>query len=263
MSASLAFNNIDVELGRSPILNGVSVDVEGGGWLGIVGPNGAGKSTLLRTVAGAVSYSGSVVVEGQAIDGRSHRERAKLVAYIPQRPLYPQGMAVFDYVLLGRTPYLGPLAAESRDDISDVWEALDALRLVEFADRDVTSLSGGETQRVSLARVVAQRAPIVVLDEATASLDVAAQHEALELIDRLRTERGITVVSAIHDLTAAAQFCGRIALLDDGNVVGFGPPDEVLTEDLLGHVFEPSIRVIDVDGSTVIVSLRTEETLRE
>jgi iron complex transport system ATP-binding protein len=263
MTAALEFREIDVVFDRSRVLHGVSVDVDAGGWLGIVGPNGAGKSTLLRTVAGAVSYAGSVLVDGQAIDDRSHRERAKLVAYVPQRPLYPQGMAVFDYVLLGRTPYLGPLAAESHDDISHVWEALDALHLVDFADRDVATLSGGETQRVSLARVVAQMAPIVVLDEATASLDVAAQHEALELIDRLRTERGITVISAIHDLTAAAQFCGRIALIDDGRVVGFGPPDAVLTEQLLGDVFEPSIRVIDVDGSTVIVSLRTEETLRE
>lgn len=112
---------------------------------------------------------------------------------------------------------------------------------------------------MSLARVLAQRAPIVVLDEATASLDVAAQHEVLELIDELRRERGMTVISAIHDLTAAAQFCERVALIDEGRVVGVGVPDIVLTEELLGTVFEPSIRVIDVDGSTVIVSLRTEE----
>ncbi len=263
MTAALAFSDIDVVFGETRVLTNVSIDVDAGGWLGIVGPNGAGKSTLLRTVAGAVSYEGSVLVDGQAIDGRAHRERAKLVAYVPQRPVYPQGMAVFDYVLLGRTPYLGPLAAESADDISGVWEALDALHLVDFASRDVATLSGGETQRVSLARVLAQRAPIVVLDEATASLDVAAQHDALELIDRLRTERGITVISAIHDLTAAAQFCGRVALIDKGIVVGLGRPDEVLTEDLLGRVFEPSIRVIDVDGSTVIVSLRTEESFRE
>jgi iron complex transport system ATP-binding protein len=170
-------------------------------------------------------------------------------------------MAVFDYVLLGRTPYLGPLAAESHEDIADVWEALEALHLVDFADRDIATLSGGETQRASFARVLAQRSPIVVLDEATASLDVAAQHEVLELIDRLRTERGITVVSAIHDLTAAAQFCGRVALIDHGRVVGVGAPDDVLTERSLGAVFEPSIRVIDVDGSTVIVSLRTEEAV--
>jgi iron complex transport system ATP-binding protein len=263
VTAALEFRNIDVQFGKHQVLYGVTVDIAAGGWLGIVGPNGAGKSTLLRTVAGAVSYSGSVVVDGQPIDSRTQRERAKLVAYVPQRPFFPQGMAVFDYVLLGRTPYLGPLAVESHDDISDVWEALEALHLVDFASRDIATLSGGETQRASFARVLAQRAPIVVLDEATASLDVAAQHDVLELIDRLRTERGITVVSAIHDLTAAAQFCGRVALIDDGRVVGVGAPDDVLTERSLGAVFEPSIRVIDVDGSTVIVSLRTEEAVDE
>jgi iron complex transport system ATP-binding protein len=261
--AALEFRDIDVAFAQSEVLHGISVDVGAGGWLGIVGPNGAGKSTLLRTVAGSVSYSGSVLVDGEPIDSRTQRERAKLVAYVPQRPLFPQGMAVFDYVLLGRTPYLGRLAAESHEDIADVWEALEALHLVGFAGRDIATLSGGETQRASFARVLAQRAPIVVLDEATASLDVAAQHEVLELIDRLRTERGITVVSAIHDLTAAAQFCGRVALIDKGRVVGVGRPGDVLTEESLGAVFEPSIRVIDVDGSTVIVSLRAEETLHE
>ena len=261
MTVALEFMDINVAFGSSQVLHGVSVEVDTGGWLGIVGPNGAGKSTLLRTVAGAVPYEGSVLVQGLSIDSRTHRERAKLVAYVPQRPLFPQGMAVFDYVLLGRTPYLGPLAAETRDDVSDVWAALESLHLVEFAGRDIATLSGGETQRASFARVLAQGSPIVVLDEATASLDVAAQHDVFELIDRLRKERGITVVSAIHDLTAAAQFCGRVALMDDGRIVGSGPPDAVLTEELLGRVFEPSIRVIDVDGSTVIVSLRTKETI--
>ncbi len=259
MTSALEFIDIDVSYGRRRVLHGISVGVDAGGWLGVVGPNGAGKSTLLRTVAGAVGYTGSVLVDGVAIGGLSQKERARVVAYVPQRPLYPEGMTVFDYVLLGRTPYLGPLASESHGDIASVWEALDELRLATFADRNVATLSGGETQRVSLARVLAQRAPIVVLDEATASLDVAAQHEVLELIDELRRERGMTVISAIHDLTAAAQFCERVALIDRGRVVGVGAPDMVLTEKLLGRVFEPSIRVIDVDGSTVIVSLRTEE----
>lgn len=262
MTASLAFRDIAVSFGDRRVLDGVSVGIHAGGWLGIVGPNGAGKSTLLRTVAGAIKYAGAVEVEGRSIDEASDRERARTVAYVPQRPVYPKGMAVFDYVLLGRTPYLGPLASESHDDIAAVWDALESLRLVEFASRDVSTLSGGETQRASLARVVAQSAPVVVLDEATASLDVAAQHEVLELIDRLRVERGMTVVSAIHDLTAAAQFCERVALLDGGAIVGSGIPDDVFNEELLGRVFEPSIRVIEVDGSTVIVSLRSEETTR-
>lgn len=262
MTAALEFRDIVVSFGRKPVIHNVSIGVSAGGWLGVVGPNGAGKTTLLRTVAGSVRYGGSVLIDGEAIDERSRRERARLVAYVPQRPLYPRGMAVFDYVLLGRTPFLGPLASESAEDIEGVWEALDAMHLVEFAERDVSTLSGGETQRVSLARVLSQRSTIVVLDEATASLDVAAQHEVLEIIDSLREERGMTVISAIHDLTAAAQFCERIALIDGGRVVGAGTPAEVLTEDLLGRVFEPTIRVIDVDGSTVIVSLRNQETSR-
>ncbi len=261
MRSTLEFCNIEASFGNTQVLHGVTVGVEGGGWLGVVGPNGAGKSTLLRTVAGSISYKGSVLVDGEPIENLSHRERAKVVAYVPQRPLYPMGMAVFDYVLLGRTPYLGTLASESHEDIAAVWDALDALRLIDFASRDVATLSGGETQRVSLARVLAQNAPVVVLDEATASLDVAAQHEVLELIDHLRGSRGMTVITAIHDLTAAAQFCEKVMLLDDGRSIGAGTASEVLTEERLGAVFEPSIRVIDVDGSTVIVSLRTEETL--
>jgi len=260
MNSTLEFSNIEASFGDTQVLHGVTVGVEGGGWLGVVGPNGAGKSTLLRTVAGSISYGGSVAVDGQPIESLPHRERAKVVAYVPQRPLYPTGMAVFDYVLLGRTPYLGTLASESHEDIAAVWDALDALHLVDFASRDVATLSGGETQRVSLARVLAQNAPIVVLDEATASLDVAAQHEVLELIDHLRGSRGMTVITAIHDLTAAAQFCEKVMLLDDGRNIAAGRASEVLTEERLGAVFEPSIRVIDVDGSTVIVSLRTEET---
>lgn len=260
MRSALEFCNIEASFDNTQVLHGVTVGVEGGGWLGVVGPNGAGKSTLLRTVAGSISYRGSVLVDGEPIENLSHRERAKVVAYVPQRPLYPMGMAVFDYVLLGRTPYLGTLASESHEDIAAVWDALDALRLIDFASRDVATLSGGETQRVSLARVLAQNAPVVVLDEATASLDVAAQHEVLELIDHLRGSRGMTVITAIHDLTAAAQFCEKVMLLDDGCNIGAGSASEVLTEERLGAVFEPSIRVIDVDGSTVIVSLRTEET---
>jgi iron complex transport system ATP-binding protein len=168
-------------------------------------------------------------------------------------------MAVFDYVLLGRTPHLGMLAAERREDIAIVWDALRSLDLESFAERDMASLSGGETQRVAMARVIAQQAPVLVLDEATAALDVARQHQVLELIDGVRRDRGIAVLSAMHDLTAAAQFCDRVALLDDGALRGVGSPDEVLTEPLLRDIFEPTVRVIEVEGSRVIVSMRDKE----
>jgi cobalamin transport system ATP-binding protein len=256
------FSEVTVEYDDIEVLHGISFAVDTGEWLGVLGPNGAGKSTLLRTLVGGPITTGSTVVAGNDIDEIKGRQRSRLIAYVPQRPLFPAGMAVFDYVLLGRTPHLGPLAAEGREDIAIVWEALRSLDLMGFAERDMASLSGGETQRVAMARVIAQDAPVLVLDEATAALDVARQHQVLELVDTVRRDRSIAVISAMHDLTAAAQFCDRVALLDRGSLRGFGTPGEVLTEALLRDVFEPTVRVIDVEGSRVIVSMR-DTSLRE
>lgn len=258
--STVRFENVTVDYGAGPVVSNVSLEATAGEWLAIVGPNGAGKSSLLRTAVAAVEFTGSVMVDGRWTTTLSDKERARSVAYVSQRPRYPQGMAVFDYVLLGRTPHMGTLASESTQDIALVWEALSALRLEAFASRDVATLSGGETQRASLARVIAQRAAILVLDEATASLDVSAQHEVLEVIDALRVSHDITVVSAIHDLTAAAQFCNSVAIMDRGSLVNHGAPADVLTEVVLQDVFDPSIRVLDVNGDPVIVSLRSEES---
>jgi cobalamin transport system ATP-binding protein len=250
------FTGVSVSYDDGPVLDDVSFAIDRGEWLGVLGPNGAGKSTLLRTLVGGPISIGAAIVDGHDVSGIKARTRSRLIAYVPQRPMFPAGMAVFDYVLLGRTPHLGPLAAERRDDIEVVWDALRSLDLAPFAERDMASLSGGETQRVAMARVIAQDAPVLVLDEATAALDVARQHQVLELIDAVRRDRRIAVISAMHDLTAAAQFCDRVAILDGGRLRGVGSPEEVLTEPLLRDVFEPTVRVIDVEGSRVIVSMR-------
>ncbi len=257
--SDVLFDSVTVDYGSGPVVLDVSFGVTKGEWLAVVGPNGAGKSTLLRTLVSSVGHGGTVSVGGVAVSTLHERERARMVSHVPQRPQYPRGMAVFDFVLLGRTPYMGPLASETGEDVRLVWEALASLRLEAFAGRDVATLSGGETQRVSLARVLAQRAPVLVLDEATASLDISGQHEVLELIDGLRSSHGLTVISAMHDLTAAGQFCDRVALLSEGSLVQVGPPWAVLTEPVLQRIFEPAIRVIEIDGNPVIVSLRSEE----
>ena len=259
MSAAVSFDRVTVSYNGSPAVSEVSFDVEAGSWLAVVGPNGAGKSTLLRTLVGGRLSAGGAALAGESVSGMRARDRAHHVAYVPQRPVFPTGMSVIDYVLLGRTPHLGPLAAESREDIAVVQDALADLDLTELAARDVSSLSGGETQRASMARAIAQQAPILVLDEATAALDVARQHEVLELIDRIRKERGLAIVSAMHDLTASAQFCDAVAVLDAGALRAVGPPRDVLTEDLLRTVFEPTVRVLDIEGSQVIVSMRSKE----
>lgn len=257
--ALVSFAGVTVSYNGTPVVDGVSFQVGKGEWVGVLGPNGAGKSTLLRTAVGGTITGGDVSIGGKGMHTVQGRPRAHLVAYVPQRPLFPAGMSVFDYALLGRTPHMGPLATESSSDVVIVWEVLASLGLTSFATRDVASLSGGETQRVSMARVLAQRAPVLVLDEATAALDIASQHEVLELIDRIRIENGIAVVSAMHDLTAAAQFCDRVALIDQGRLRGVGSPKEVLREGLLREVFEPTVRVIDIEGSQVIVSMRDKE----
>jgi len=258
---AVTVENVGVEIDRTSILREVSMTVDAGSWIGIIGPNGAGKSTLLRAIAADLAYEGSIRVAGDERASLDARSKARVIAYVPQRPMYPAGMTVFDFVLLGRTPYMGTLASERAEDIASVWDALSALGIADFASRDVGSLSGGETQRVSLARVVAQGTAVLVLDEATASLDVAAQHEVLELIDSMRRTRSITVISAIHDLTAAAQFCDTAALMDAGRIVALGAVSEVFTEPILRAVFEPTLRVMQIDGMTVVVSLRSKGAL--
>lgn len=256
MTTGVAFDAVSVTYGVLEAVRSVTLEAASGEWLTLIGPNGAGKSSLLRTIVGRPPTAGSIRIGDVDVSTVRSRQRAHLVAYVPQHPVFPPGLSVFDYVLLGRTPHMGFLASESRNDIEEVWGALEALELTPFAGRDVSTLSGGETQRVAMARVVAQRAPTLVLDEATASLDVARQHQVLELIEEIRADRGLTVIAAMHDLTAAAQFSDRVALMDAGRIRSIGVPGDVLSEDTLRTVYDPSIRVLDIDGTIVVVALR-------
>jgi iron complex transport system ATP-binding protein len=228
--------------------------------VGLIGPNGAGKSTLLRAVAGLVAHDGTVRFRvGSAPSSRfaGARDRARVVAYVAQRPTMPPGMTLAEYALLGRTAHLGWFAAEGRIDREIVAEVLDRLELSGLAGRPVTELSGGEVQRATLARALAQQSPLLLLDEPTSALDLGHQITVLELVDQLRRERGLTVVSAMHDLSAAARFAEKIALLDQGRVVETGEPDAVLTESVLSRFYRTAVQVlVGGDGRPVVVPLR-------
>jgi iron complex transport system ATP-binding protein len=246
-----------------PVVWDVSVDVPAGGWLAILGPNGAGKSTLLKAVAGLVGSSGAIEVGGRATHQLSARERARLIGYSPQTPTMPGGMSVTDYVLLGRTPHLGTLARESRADLQVVAGVLARLDLGELAGRALTTLSGGERQRAVLARVLAQQAGLLLLDEPTTGLDIGHAQALLKLVDRLRTEDGTTVVSTLHDLTFAAQYADRLLLLADGGVVASGKPAEVLTPELLAEHYDADVEVLRTSsGEMVIAPVRKPAKLR-
>ncbi len=256
MTAALELRGVSVAYGRATVLDRITLDVPTGEWLGLIGPNGAGKTTLLRAVAGLVEASGTIRLAGRAAGELGRRERARLVALVPQTPLTPPWMTVAEYVLLGRTPHLGVLAREGRHDLEVAQAALERLELGPLARRRLGTLSGGERQRAVVARALAQEARIVLLDEPTAALDIGHQQQALELLDVLRREQELTLVAAMHDLTLAAQYVDRMVLLHGGRVAADGPPGAVLTQALLAQHYEAAVEVLAHAGGLAVVPRR-------
>ena len=242
---ALALERVTVELGGRPVVDGVSFSVERGEWVTLIGPNGAGKTTLLRSVAGLIGHRGEIRLDGDPIRRLRRRDVARRVAVVPQSPLLPGGMTVHEYVLLGRTPYVSYMGSESRHDVAAAEAAVARLDLAELADRELGTLSGGERQRAVLARAIAQQAPLLLLDEPTSALDAGRQQEAMELIDTLRLDAGLTVVGAMHDLTLAGQYASRLILLSSGRVVAHGAAGEVLTEPLIAEHYDARVRVLE------------------
>ncbi len=208
-------------------------------------------------MAGLVPHDGEIRVDGASVSSLPPRHLARLVAYVPQQPVLPPDMTVGQYVLLGRTPHIGYFGFESAEDRRVCGGLLDSLDLAAMADRRLATLSGGEMQRLVLARALAQQAPVLLLDEPTSALDLGRRVEALELVDLLRRQRDLTVLSALHDLTLAGQFADRLILLAEGRAVATGKPDEVLTEAILTGHFGTHVRVLRADGDLVVVPQRT------
>lgn len=252
--SELSFSDVSVRYGKRRAVVGFSDVVSAGEWVGLIGPNGAGKSSLLRAVAGLVDHSGVIGLDGRPLSGMSDRERAQQVAYVAQNPLVPNDMTVFDYVLLGRTPYIGYFGSPGPSDRAVVLDVLERLRLDGFAGRLLGTLSGGERQRVVLARALAQQAPVLLLDEPTSALDIGHQQQALELVAELRRTEQLTIISALHDLTLAGTYTERLVMLNSGVVAARGAPADVLTAERLGEVYNVCVTVdIDADDGTVIV----------
>jgi iron complex transport system ATP-binding protein len=251
---------ITVELGGRPVVDGVDLTVSEGEWVALIGPNGAGKTTLLRAIARLVPYRGSISLAGRRSEELERAELSRLVAVVPQEPSTPPWMTVAEYVLLGRTPHLGPLAKEGARDREAAARALARLDVLDYGARTLGTLSGGEKQRVVVARALAQEARIVLLDEPTAALDIGHQQQALELLDSLRAESGLTLLAAMHDLTLAAQYADRMVLLDGGRVVADGTPMEVLSEDAIARHYGATIDVVPVGDRLAVVPRRATAT---
>jgi iron complex transport system ATP-binding protein len=248
---AISLTSISVTLDGKQVVDGVDAEIADGEWVTLIGPNGAGKSTLLRAIAGLVDYRGTIEIAGFPLGSLNRREIARRLAFVPQSPLLPPDLTVRDYVLLGRTPHIGAFAYEGRSDFEAADRALQRLELNAFAARPLRTLSGGEQQRAVLARAIAQEAPLLLLDEPTTALDIGRQQQALELVAELREHDGLTVLSAMHELTLAMQYADRLILLSEGHVIADGPSNEIATEALISEHYRARVRVVG-DGTSPI-----------
>ena len=242
--------------GRTRVLDAVRLTVEPGGWLAVIGPNGSGKSTLLRSVLGFHPHEGQVRIDGVPTTGMPRRDRARTMAYAPQTPVLPEGVTTRDFVTLGRTPHRPLLAAPREVDRQVVADVMARLGLDELAERPLTTLSGGEQQRAVLARALAQQPRVLLLDEPTAALDLGHAQQVLDLVDRLRRQDGLTVVSTLHDLTLAGQYADRLALLSGGRVAAEGSPAEVLTAQALRTHYGARAQVVAGPNGPAVLPVR-------
>lgn len=241
----LDIRSLHVHYNDKPALVGVSLNLKAGEILSIVGPNGAGKTTLIRAISGVTPVrSGSISFDGNNFAKLSPPIRARYVAVVPQARNLPPSFTVYQAVLLGRTPHLGWLGQTGPRDHQLVEYALESTKLEEIAERRVGELSGGEQQRVLLARALVQKTPVLLLDEPTTHLDLHNQSTLLNMVKTLAEKENCVVLMVLHDLNMAALYSDRVALLSEGRLQKLGTPQEVLTEENLREVYSASIHVI-------------------
>jgi len=240
----LKIQTLSVSYGSRRVLHEVSLDVASGEILALIGPNGAGKSTLIRAASGVIPYTGHVRTNGDDFASLSPIQRAKYIATVPQAVSMPPAYTVWETVILGRTPYLGFLGQVSEKDEAIARRSLERVSALPFADRRVGELSGGEQQRVLLARALCQSTPILLLDEPTAHLDLQYQVNLLELVSELAHKDHLAVLVALHDLNLAAHYADRIALMVAGEIKAIGKPKEVLLPELIAEAYCLPVQVV-------------------
>jgi iron complex transport system ATP-binding protein len=255
MNPILQAKGVDVRLGGIPIVEQASLSLYPNDLTILVGPNGAGKTTLVRALAGLLPSDGAIEIDGRPLAAIAPRERARRIAYLPQGNVFHWPLAVADVVAIGRTPHADPFQTPSMDDREAVARALIMTETAAFAERAVTTLSGGERARVALARALATQASILLADEPTVSLDARHQLVVMELLRRAARAGG-AVLAVVHDLALAARFADRVLMLDKGRVVADAPPKEALTAERVAKVFGVEVAAVNVGGVSVPLAER-------
>jgi iron complex transport system ATP-binding protein len=241
----LKIQNLSASYKDRQVLHSVSFEVQSGEVLALIGPNGAGKSTIIRAASGVIPSTGQIRTNGDDFHSLDAMQRARYMAVVPQAISLPPAFTVWETVLMGRTPYLGFLGHASALDEEIARGALSRVHALAFADRRVGELSGGEAQRVLLARALCQSTPILLLDEPTAHLDLQYQVSLLELIRELAQDEHLAVLIALHDLNLAARYADRVALLVGGHLKAIGNPRDVLTPEAISQAYCLPVNVVE------------------
>jgi len=244
----LQVNSLSVYYGTRKILQDIYFNLEPGDILAVIGPNGAGKSTLIRALSGVIPVSsGQIRYKDQDIIQLNIEERSRLIAVVPQAGHVPPAFTVWETVLLGRTPYLNWLGQASESDHQKAQQAMEKTSTLELSHRIVGELSGGEQQRVLLARALAQDAPILLMDEPTTHLDLKYQISLLDQVQTLVKGELISALIAMHDLNLVSRFADQVALLVDGKIKAVGTPKEVLQSSLLSEAYQIPLEVLQTN----------------
>lgn len=240
----LDIENVSCAYGALPVLQNIIMQIKAGEMAGIVGPNGSGKSTLLRTMSRVLKPAhGKVLLEGENIYQLTPARTAREMAVLTQEsgPEFPYTVA--DHIMMGRLPHIKRFARESARDYEAVARAMELTDTVRLAHRQVNELSGGEKQRVLLARALAQEPRILLLDEPTSFLDLKYQLEIMELLVRLRHDYGLTIIAVLHDLNLASRYCDYLVVVKGGTIYSIGTPEEVITVPMIEEVYGCEVRV--------------------
>ena len=243
MSAAITTNNLSFAYVHRLVLDGIQLSVERGEMVGILGPNGSGKTTLLKIFSGVLRGAGETKVNGRDIHSYGRRKLSRLMAFVPQETQVVFPYSVAEIVLMARASHHHAFAFESARDLEAARKNMELTETDSLADRYLHQLSGGEKQRVMIARALTQEAQILLLDEPAAFLDLKHQLQALSLLQRLNREHGLTVIAAFHDLNLAAAFFPRVVILREGKIYRDGSPQHVLTEETIHEVYGVRVRV--------------------
>ncbi|MFC1991796.1 ABC transporter ATP-binding protein [Chloroflexota bacterium] len=252
----LEVENLRLGYGHTEVVKGLTFQVNPGEMVGLIGPNGSGKSTIIKAMSNVIRpFSGRVLLDGRNIVKIPRVELARLIGVVPQMPLLPSTFSAFEIVLMGRNPHLGLFQYESARDMEITWQAMGRTLTQSLAERRIGELSGGEIQRIVIARVLAQQPKSILLDEPTANLDIKHQVEILDLIKGLCREEKLTVVITLHDLNLASQYCDRLILINEGRVHAQGTPGEVINDENVKDVYgaESCVYAHPVNGLPVVL----------